>query len=119
MLVKNNMVGFSFSKIIVEHKDSQANESPRHLSMKPFYYKRKVKNLICRNNCSTGLAKLVICICHVIFLFIFGLLLLKLDFCQANHLLHTSSIKKPKVTKSIFYYTLKFLKILETLMEIW
>jgi len=117
MLVKKYMVGFSFSKIIAEHKDSQANESPHHLSMKPFYYKRKVKNLIHRNSCYTRLAKLVMYICHVIFLFIFGLLLLKIDFCHANHLLHTSSIKKPKVTKSIFYYTLKFLKILETLME--
>jgi hypothetical protein len=28
MLVKNNMVGFSFSKIIAEHKDSQASEGP-------------------------------------------------------------------------------------------
>ncbi len=52
------------------------------------------------------------------FLFIFGFLLLKLDFCHANHLLHTSLIKKLKLTKSIFYYTLKFLKILKTLMEI-
>ncbi len=53
-----------------------------------------------------------------IFLSIFGLLL-KLDFCHANHLLHISLLKKPKLTKSIFYYTLKFLKILETLMEIY
>jgi hypothetical protein len=45
MLVKNNMVGFSFSKIIAEHKDSQASEGPHHLSMRPFYFKRKAKNL--------------------------------------------------------------------------
>jgi hypothetical protein len=29
-MVKNNMVGFSFSKIIMELKDSQANEPPFH-----------------------------------------------------------------------------------------
>jgi hypothetical protein len=45
MLVKNNMVGFSFSKIIVELKDSQVSERPHHLSMRPFYFKRKPKNL--------------------------------------------------------------------------
>jgi len=43
--VKNNMVGFSFSKIIAEHKDSQASEGPHDLSMRPFYFKRKTKNL--------------------------------------------------------------------------
>jgi hypothetical protein len=45
MLVENNMVGFSFSKIISEFKDSQASERPHHLSMRPFYFKRKAKNL--------------------------------------------------------------------------
>jgi hypothetical protein len=45
MLVKNNMVGFSFSNIIVEHKDFQASEGPHHLSMRPFYFKRKAKNI--------------------------------------------------------------------------
>jgi hypothetical protein len=43
MLVKNNMVGFSFSKIIVEHKDSQASEGPHCLSMRPFTIKGKLK----------------------------------------------------------------------------
>jgi hypothetical protein len=45
MLVKNNMVGFSFSKIIAKHKDFQASEGPHDLSMRPFYFKRKTKNL--------------------------------------------------------------------------
>jgi hypothetical protein len=45
MLVKNNMVVFSFSKIIAEQKDSQAIEGPHHLSMRPFHFKRKAKNL--------------------------------------------------------------------------
>jgi hypothetical protein len=44
MLVKNNMVGFSFSKIIAQLKDFQANEGPHHLSMRPFYFNRKAKN---------------------------------------------------------------------------
>jgi hypothetical protein len=41
-MVKNNTVGSSFSKIIMELKDSQANEGPHHLSMRSFYFKRKV-----------------------------------------------------------------------------
>jgi hypothetical protein len=45
MLVKNNMVGFSSSKIIVELKDLKASERPHHLSMRPFYFKRKAQNL--------------------------------------------------------------------------
>jgi hypothetical protein len=45
MFVKNNIVGFSFSKIIAELKDSQASEGSHHLSMRPFYFKRKAKNL--------------------------------------------------------------------------
>jgi hypothetical protein len=45
MLVKNNMVGFSSSKIIVELQDFQASEGPHHLSMRPFYFKKKAKNL--------------------------------------------------------------------------
>jgi hypothetical protein len=45
MLAKNNMVVFSFSKIVAELKDFQANEGPHHLSMRPFYLKRKAKNL--------------------------------------------------------------------------
>jgi hypothetical protein len=45
MLVKNNMVGFSFSKIIAELKDSQASEGLHHFSMGPFYFERKAKNL--------------------------------------------------------------------------
>jgi hypothetical protein len=36
---------FSISKIIAEHKDSQANEGPHDLSMRPFYFKKKTKNL--------------------------------------------------------------------------
>jgi len=44
-MVKNNMVGFSFSKIIAKFEDSQASEGPHHLSMRPFYFKRKAKNL--------------------------------------------------------------------------
>jgi hypothetical protein len=43
MLVKNNMVGFSFSKIIAELKDFQVSEGPHHLSMRPFYLKGKLK----------------------------------------------------------------------------
>jgi hypothetical protein len=42
-MVKNNMVGFSFSKIIMELKDSQANGGPHHLSMRPFTLKGKLK----------------------------------------------------------------------------
>jgi hypothetical protein len=45
-MVKNNIVGFSFSKIITEIKDFQASEGPHHLSMRSFYFKRKAKNLI-------------------------------------------------------------------------
>jgi hypothetical protein len=43
MLVKNNMVGFFFSKIIAEHKDFQTSEGLYHLSMRPFYFKGKLK----------------------------------------------------------------------------
>jgi len=43
MLVKNNMVGFSFSKIIAKHKDFQASEGPHDLSMRPFTLKGKLK----------------------------------------------------------------------------
>jgi hypothetical protein len=39
------MVGFSFSKIIAKLKKIQANEEPHHLSMRPFYFKRKAENL--------------------------------------------------------------------------
>jgi hypothetical protein len=39
------MVGFSSSKIVVELKDFQASERPHHLSMRPYYFKRKAKNL--------------------------------------------------------------------------
>jgi hypothetical protein len=42
-MVKNNMVGFSFSKIIAKLKDFQASERPHHLSMRPFYLKGKPK----------------------------------------------------------------------------
>jgi hypothetical protein len=42
MSVKNNMVGFFFSKIIAKLKDSRASEGPHHLSMRPFYFKKKV-----------------------------------------------------------------------------
>jgi hypothetical protein len=45
-MVKNNMVGFSFSKTITKVKDFQASEGPHHLSMRSFYFKRKTKNLI-------------------------------------------------------------------------
>jgi hypothetical protein len=37
------LVGFSFSKIIAELKDSQDSEGPHHLSMKPFYLKGNLK----------------------------------------------------------------------------
>jgi hypothetical protein len=59
MLVKKNMVGFFFSKIIMELKDFQASEGPHHLSMRPFYFKRKAKNLTHRSNYFTGHVKLV------------------------------------------------------------
>jgi hypothetical protein len=36
------MVGGFFSKVIAKLKDFQVSEGPHHLSMKPFYFKRKV-----------------------------------------------------------------------------
>jgi len=45
MLAKNNMVGFFFSKIIAKLKDFQVTEGPHHPSVRPFYFKRKAKNL--------------------------------------------------------------------------
>jgi hypothetical protein len=45
MLVKNNMVGFSFSKIIAKLKDPQASEGPHRLYMRPIYFKSKAKTL--------------------------------------------------------------------------
>ncbi len=64
------LVGFSFSKIIAEHKDSKASEGPHDLFMRPFYYESKVKTLTCRNNYSTRHAKLVIYIYIYIYIYV-------------------------------------------------
>lgn len=60
---------FFFSKIIAELKYSQASEGPHHLSMRPFYSKRKVLNLIRWNNCSTMHLKLVISTLELLLLY--------------------------------------------------